>query len=251
MLVAASTECFPELSQPDAISKLLDLEYTNVEIHFCENGPGLKPSDIANNFNQSVDVALNNHRMNVVSYSLNIAAHGEEFLRQFEACCKLAKITKVVTLTVASSELGTPFNEEVEKLRDLVAISKLSGVRVAIRTEIGRMSEDIDTAHLFCTQCPGLGITLDPSHYIVGPMAGRDYSKLIEYVYHVQLRDSTPEKLQVQIGQGIVDYGKLINQLEGVGYEYGLASHITSQPNIDHNGEMRKMRLLLESMILG
>ena len=64
-----------------------------------------------------------------VSYSVQIDAQGDEHYRQFAACCKLAKATKVVTLTVPSAELGTPFNEEVEHLRRLVAIAKLEGVR--------------------------------------------------------------------------------------------------------------------------
>ena len=44
----------------------------------------------------------------------------------------MAKAIKVVTLTVRSAELGTPFNAEVERLRALVAIATMEGVRVGL-----------------------------------------------------------------------------------------------------------------------
>ena len=36
----------------------------------------------------------------------------------------------------------------------------------------------------------------------------------MKYVQHVHLRDSTKQKLHVRVGQGEIDYGKLIQQLE-------------------------------------
>jgi hypothetical protein len=57
----------------------------------------------------------------------------------------MAKGAKVVTLTVPSAELGTPFNEEVEHLRRLVDIADRHGVRVGIKSQVGRMSADPDT----------------------------------------------------------------------------------------------------------
>jgi hypothetical protein len=59
----------------------------------------------------------------------------------------------------------------------------------------------------------GLGLTLDPSHYIYGPHAGGNYDQVIKHVYNVHLRDTTKDKLQVRVGQGLVEYGRLITQL--------------------------------------
>ena len=58
------------------------------------------------------------HRLTAAAFSVEIEPPDESpDYRQFAACCKLAKATKVVTLTVRSAELGTPFNAEVERLR--------------------------------------------------------------------------------------------------------------------------------------
>ena len=77
------------------------------------------------------------------------------------------------------------------------------------------------------------------------------YENLMEYVHNVYLRDSTPEELQVRVGQGIIDFGKLINLLRKVGYQRALCVDIQPDPSgeIDHDGELRKLRLLLESLV--
>ena len=153
------------------------------------------------------------------------------------------------SVTIDSGELGTPFNEEVERLRELVAIGSKQGVMVSMRSQIGCLSEDPDTVTVLCDNVEGLGLTLDPSHYIHGPNGGRDYDKLMKYVYHVRLRDSSEQEMQVQVGQGEIDYGRLTTQLGLVGYQRALSVHIMDMPGTDHVGEMRKMRLLLESLL--
>ncbi len=54
MLVAASTDCFADLTLERALSRLLDLEYTCVEIALRENGNQLKPSDVLANLEDAI-----------------------------------------------------------------------------------------------------------------------------------------------------------------------------------------------------
>ncbi|MFM7740737.1 MAG: sugar phosphate isomerase/epimerase, partial [Planctomycetota bacterium] len=70
------------------------------------------------------------------------------------------------------------------------------------------------------------------------------------YVHNVYLRDSNKEHLQVRVGQGIIDFGKLVNQLTQMHYNRALVVEVGPQPDVDHLGEMRKLRLLLESLLL-
>jgi sugar phosphate isomerase/epimerase len=249
VLVAASTECFANLPLHEAIDRIIDLEYTSVEIDIHEQGNHLKPSEIAADMDAAIDACRRTHRADVVSYSIQIDAQGEEHYRQFAACCKLAKATKVVTLTIPSAELGTPFNEEVEHLRKLVALAKSEGIRLGLKTQVGRLSEDPNTVVVLCDNVSGLGVTLDPSHYICNPHGSRNYNHLMKYTFHVHLRDTTKSKLQVRIGQGEVEYGRLISLLGKVGYDRALSVHLKEIDDVDHLGEMRKMRLLLESLM--
>jgi sugar phosphate isomerase/epimerase len=252
VFVSASTACFPDRTLDAALERLVDLEYTRVEIALRENGPQLKPSQVAANLEQAVAVCRQTHRMTPVAYSVDIAGEGDSYFEQFHACCRLAKATKVVCLTVPSAELGTPFNAEVERLRELVRLAALEGVLVGLKTEAGRMTQDPDTALVLCNNVKGLGVTLDPSHYVCGPHGGANYSQLMRLVYHVHLRDTSKEKLQVRVGQGEIEYGKLITQLEKVRYDRALTVDIVNdpEPEFDHAGELRKIRLLLESLLV-
>lgn len=255
MFVAASTECFLDLSLSAALDRLADLEYTSVELALFEDADQFKPSVIAQDIEKAAAICRNTRRLDVVAFDVRLgpkleaAADRELHYEQFTAICKLARAAKVVTLTVPSAELGTPFNQEVEHLRRLVDIAVLHGVRVAIKSQVGRLAEDPDTITVLCDNVKGLGLTLDPSAFIFGPYQGRNYDKLIKYVYHVQLRDTNKKGFQVRVGQGDVEYGRLMTTLQKVKYNRALSVNIVEVPEVDHVGELRKLRLLLESLL--
>jgi sugar phosphate isomerase/epimerase len=98
---------------------------------------------------------------------------------------------------------------------------------------------------------PGLGLTLDPSQYLVGTQPTQEYDELFPYVRHVRLRDTAPARLQVQVGQGQVEYGKIISQLSRERYHRALSVdiHDTPEPGYPMEPEVRKLKYLLESMV--
>jgi sugar phosphate isomerase/epimerase len=249
VFVSASTECFPQLKGKEALQQLVDLEYSCVEIAVHESGGWLKPSDVLADLDRAINTCRDTHRLEVTALSVDISATGDAYFQQFAACCKLAKAIKVATIVVPSSELGTPFNEEIERLKTMVALAAMEGAVVGMKSHIGCMSEDPDTAAVICDNVKGLGMTLDPSHYIAGPHKNRSFDRLYKYVVHTHLRDTSPDKLQVRVGQGEVDYGKLINHLQKLGYNRALSVHMPPIEGCDHGVEMRKIRLLLDSML--
>lgn len=251
MFVAASSECFPDLPLHTALERLVDLEYARVEIAIRESGVQFKPSQVHADLESAILACRETHRLTPVAYVVDIPPEEPLYYEQFTSCCKLAKATKVVSITVPSGELGTPFNGEVERLRELVRIGSLAGVLVSIKTEVGRISQDPGTAVVLCDNVKGLGITLDPSHFVCGPHADGPYDQVMKHVYHVQLRDSTKSEFQVRIGQGLIEYGRLHTQLSKVNYTRALTVNIVELPEsgVDHMAEMRKMRLLLESLL--
>lgn len=255
MFVCASLECFPEGIKSEGPSNLVDLEFSAVELPIHEETVSwIRPSEVLADLDAAIDRCGDVKRLQVAALSVEQTVEGRPlegdlYYEQFAACCKLAKAIKTVPLVVPAAELGTPFNAEIERLRELVKIASLEGCLVAMKTQIGCMSEDPDTAVVLCDNVKGLGLCLDPTHYITGPRQGRDFSKVMPYVYHVQLRDSTKKEMHVRIGQGEVDYGKLIGQLEHEKYNRALSVHVPPIEGYDHRAELRKLRLLLESLL--
>ncbi len=251
MFVTASTECFLDRSNEAVLELMIDLGFTSIELALNESAPGgwMKPSEVLADPDAALKRCGSTARMDVAAISVQSDAEGPELLDEFEAICKLAKGLKVVTLVVPSSPLGTPFNEEIEKLKKMVALAALEGAVVALRTQLDCMTQDLETAAVFCNHVKGLGLTLDPSCYTTGPHKGKPIDKLLPFVRHTHLRDSTKDELQVRVGQGEIDYGKLITQLQRVKYRRALSIHMQPMEGLEHPPEVRKLRLLLDSLL--
>jgi sugar phosphate isomerase/epimerase len=118
---------------------------------------------------------------------------------------------------------------------------------------MGTLTEFPDSTVELCRRVPGIGLTLDPSHYIAGPNQGKNYDCVFPYVRHVHLRDTGrgPNMFQVRVGQGEVEYGRLITQLARLGYNRLLTVEIQDIPDAPYqmDQEVRKLKYLLESLI--
>ena len=250
MFVAVSSASFPGKTLPEMFDLMLDLQFSHFELDVHEGEGHLTPSNVLADLDGAIDLCRATRRLSLCALNVGITAEGETYYEQFAAICKLAKAVKVVTLVVPSAELGTPFNAEVERLQRLVAIAAMEGAVVALKTETGCMTESPDTAKSFCDHVKGLGLTLDPSHYIFGPLQGGSYDHILPFVCHVHLRDTTKERLQVRVGQGEVEYGRLITMLQNIKYSRALCIDMLPLDEVEHPPEVRKMRLLLESLLL-
>ena len=260
MFVCVSTECFPDMPLAKAMERLAELEFTAVEIDVHEGGPHLQPGGVAADPEAAIAACSDLQRLRPVAISLS-SPETPELYDRFTACCRLAKSLAVVTMVVDASELGTPFNGEIERLRRMVSIASGLGVVVGVKTTSGRMTQDAETTASLCRNVPGLGVTLDPSHFIYDHKKQASWEPILKYVCHVHLRDTKPDAFQVRIGQGCVEYGKIVAQLERVGYKRALCAHMPPIENVDKTGdqtgdktvsqvaELRKMRLLLESLL--
>ncbi|MGI9455890.1 MAG: sugar phosphate isomerase/epimerase family protein, partial [Aeoliella sp.] len=86
MFISASTECFPDLSPQDVLQKLVDLEYTAVELTVHEEGGWLKPSEVLADLERAVQRCRDTHRLVIAALSIDIRAAGEAYYEQFSAC---------------------------------------------------------------------------------------------------------------------------------------------------------------------
>ena len=248
MFVCVSTECFPDLPLALAMERLAELEFTAVELDVHETGGHLQPAQVAADQEAAIAACSDLQRLRPVAVSF-AAPENPQLYDRFSACCRLAKALGVVTMVVESSELGTPFNGEIERLRKFVAIAAQLGLVVGVKTEAGRMTQDPETTASLCRNVPGLAVTLDPSHFIFGHKKPMSWESILKNVCHVHLRDTKVDAFQVRIGQGSVEYGKLVSQLERVGYKRALCAHMPPIAGVDQVAELRKMRLLLESLL--
>jgi sugar phosphate isomerase/epimerase len=246
--------CFARYPLERALRIIGELEFSKLDVAIHEDGPHLKPSEVAE------DVALAAQHIRIGpslapgAFSVEIAATAEdEYQRQLRAICRLARMSTVSIITIPAGPSGSGLNTEVERLRPLVKLAQTEGIVLTVLTKIGTLTELPDQAVALCQRVPGLGLTLDPSHYIAGPHQGDCYDQVYPYVRHVHLRDTGrgPDQFQVRVGQGEIEYGRIISHLARFGYDRLLTVAIRDIADAPFamDSEVRKLKYLLESLI--
>jgi sugar phosphate isomerase/epimerase len=254
VFVACSTLCFTREPIESALRHIAELEFDKVELAVVENSPHLRPSDAAENTEAAAARLRHGPSLTPAGLTLDfgdLEPDSPVLRRRFEGICRLAKALTVAVLSIPAAPLGTPFEDEVKRLSMLSGIAMREGLVLAVETHGQTLTVDPAAALELCNIVPGLGVSLDPSHYIQAGV--KDYDALFPYVQNIQLRDTGkgPNEFQVRVGQGEIEYGRIVNQLERFGYDRALTVAIldTIENPFDVEVEVRKLKLLLESLI--
>ena len=254
MFVACNTLCFSREPMESAIRHIADLEFRKIDLALFEGENHLRPSEVAENLDASMGRLRAAPSITPSAYGVDFGdAEGPAYRKRFEAICRLAKLQTVAVITIPASPIGTPFDDEVRRLAALAGHASREGLVLALMTDSRTLTSDPSMAAALCRAVPGLGLTLDPSHYIQGPLAGGNYDEVFPFVQDVLLRDTgrKPGEFQVRVGQGEIEYGRIVNLLERNGYDRALTVSILDSLDspFEVEVEVRKLKLLLESLI--
>ena len=252
MFVACSTLCFTREPLESALRHVAELEFDKIELAITEGGSHLKPSEVAENPEAAAHRLRHGPSLTPAALALDFGEPDPAVLRKrFEALCRLAKPLTVAVLTIPAAPLGTPFDDEVKRLTGLAGLAMREGLVLAVETHSKTLTADPAAAVALCEAVPGLGLTLDPSHFLQG--GHKDYDVVFPYVQNVHLRDTGkgPGEFQVRVGQGDIEYGRVVNLLERHGYDRALTISILDALDnpFDVEIEVRKLKLLLESLL--
>jgi sugar phosphate isomerase/epimerase len=254
VFVACSTSCFGRYPLGQALRTIAELEFNKIDVAIHERSQHLRPSEVV------ADVSAALHRLRLgsgvapVAFSVDIdAADDKEYRRQLRPLCRLARLCAVPLLTVPAAASDTGLDPEVRRLTGLVQEAAQEGVQLAVDTRLGTLTEDPDTAVELCERVDGLGLTFDPSPYLAGPHQGMPFEQVYPYVRHVHLRDTGRglNQYQVRVGQGEVEYGRIVSQLSRHQFDRALTVDIHDLPDAPFpmEPEVRKLKYLLESLV--
>lgn len=248
--VACSSLCFSRFPLSQALHAISEMRFQKVDLALQESGNHLKPSDVKADVAR-VALILKKANLSFSAFHVETPVTGDVLHETLKAICRLARLVACPLVNIKASPIGTELTDEVKRLVQLSRIAKSEGVILTIDTDCRTLTADPKVAADLCRLTPDLGITLDPSHYLVGQTAELDYENLYPYVRHVRLRDSAPSAMQVKIGQGQLEYAKIINGLERENYNRALCVDMNDGPEFDYpvDAEVRKLKYLLESMV--
>jgi sugar phosphate isomerase/epimerase len=254
VFVSCSTLCFSREPLESALRHIVELEFNKIDLAIVQDSPHLKPSEIESDFEAALHRIRHGPSLTPASLDVDFGTVDRPTLRaRFETICRFAKPLTVAVLTIPAAPLGTPIEQEVDRLHELSEIAQVEGLVLTVATHSRTLTADPATAVALCEAVSGLGLTLDPSHYIHGPHQGGSFEEVYPFVQNVHFRDTgrKPGEFQVRVGQGQVEYGKVVSQLERHGYNRGLtvAIHDQNETGFDVEVEVRKLKLLLESLL--
>jgi sugar phosphate isomerase/epimerase len=252
VFVACSTSCFGKYPLEQALRTIAELEFNKIDVAIHDESPHLRPADVADDVQSAAHQLRMGAGLAPVAFSVEIGTPDEkEYHRQLRAVCRLARLCAVPLITMPP--VAGDLEAEVRRLTELVREAAQEGVQLVVESRIGTVTEDPDAAVELCERVPGLGLTFDPSHYLAGPHQAKSFEQVYPYVRHVHLRDTGrgPNQFQVRVGQGEVEYGRIVSQLSRHQYERALTVDIRDIPDAPFpmEPEVRKLKYLLESLV--
>lgn len=253
MYVACSTLCFARQSFDEALATIREMRFAKIDLAIHTDGPHMTVAEVLADIMKMAQ-RLKSENLPIAAFHIDVGhADGPNERQQLRGLSRLARLATVPVLTVPAAPLGSDFDQDVERLAEWSRIAESEGVILTVETHGTTLTADPAAAVELCRRIPGLGITLDPSHYHVGPDAPKNYDPLYPYVRHVRLRDSgtTPDAFQVRIGQGDMEYGRILSQLSRYGYDRTLTVDVrdVADSPFPVAPEVRKLKYLLESLV--
>jgi len=254
MFVACSTLCFSKQTLGQALRTIHELQFTKVDLALHEQGTHLKPSVVVANLAQVASSLRAYSHLSFGAFHVHIEADRfSEYTRQLRSICRLGRALLVPLVTIPAAPLGSDLLAEVDRLSELVRVARSEGLLLTVETHRDQLTADPLGAAELCRRVQGLGLTLDPSHYMVNGTHIRNWDSIYPFVRHVRLRDSgnKPEQWQVPVGQGSLDFGRIITQLSRCRYDRLLSVDIRDDPTPNYPivPEVRKLKYLMESLV--
>lgn len=253
MFIACSTLCFAKLPVDEALQIIRRLGFTKTDLAIHEDGPHLRPSEVAADVPKTVH-KLKASNLGFCAFHVELGEPDTPVSRgHLRSVFRLARLLAVPLVTVPAGPIGSDIAHDAQRLKEWGQLARAEGVMLCVETRAGTLTADPLGAAELCRRVPHLGLTLDPSHYTCGPHAGVNYEALMPHVRHVRLRDTGHklEEFQVRVGQGEIDYGRIISMLERQGYQRALTVDIrdVADSAFPIEPEVRKLKYLLESLI--
>src|SRR5437016_1324126 len=118
VFVACSTLCFGKQPLSEALRTINELGFNKVDLALHEDGPHLKPSDVAADVGKAAQKLRYGPGLAIAAFHIEFAAglSREEMVAQMRALCRLARVLTTPLVSVPAAPTGADVAPEVERL---------------------------------------------------------------------------------------------------------------------------------------
>lgn len=180
----------------------------------------------------------------------------------FGAVLEFAKASGSAGVTLLPGVVlpGQPVDDAItlaaEGLAPLVRAGEAFGLAVSVEPHVGSCIETPAATRLLLDRCPGLMLTLDPSHYAFQGWDVASIVSLIDRTRHVQIRPAAEGVMQALVAEDSVDLPAFISALKSDGYAGWVAAEYVWMEKwdcnrVDNTGETALLKRRLAGLIEG
>ena len=246
----ASCSSLVMLKQPTdkALKTIANLGYHWVDLSALKWAPHVSVTNLVQDFDKEAArvealLAINKLRVSNLTFDAVETCPFEQYEREFDALARLAARLKARLINLMAPSLKADRADQVGKLSKLNAIARKHGVILTLETHVGQITERPAEALKLCREIPGLGLTLDPSHYYAGPNQGAPFDELLPFVQGTGFRAGgmTWKEIQMPWGEGPIDFAAIVRKLEAQGYKgFYVCEYLEGHNQLDPLVEARK-----------
>jgi sugar phosphate isomerase/epimerase len=142
----------------------------------------------------------------------------------FEGLCRFARSAGFRSVLLIPGpihdDLGLEHSLDLaaEALIELVKIAGAHDVWLNLEADCEGCARTPEAAVRLCHQVPGLGLTLDYSHFVVQNIDAKRIEGLHPYARHLHVRQAAPGHIVTDVDAGCIDYARIVQDLETSGY---------------------------------
>jgi sugar phosphate isomerase/epimerase len=145
----------------------------------------------------------------------------DAFLRtlDYAAGCDCRHVTILPGVHLEDETAEASFGRSVEELAWRIEQARPRGIVLGTEAHVGSIASDPAAAERLVRSVPGLTLTLDYTHFTRAGLPDAAIEPLLAYAGHFHVRGARPGRLQASFKDNAIDYGRVIERLQVIGYE--------------------------------
>lgn len=173
---------------------------------------------------------------------------------QFAAALDAPGVTLLPGVVADGQALPEAISMAAEGLAVLVDIGGERGLGVSVEPHVGSCIETPEATAELLDACPGLTVTLDPSHFMYLGCSTERMTALAPRTRHVQIRPGKPGVMQCKVPDNEIDLALLTRSLHEAGYDGWIASEYVWMEKwrcdeVDNTSESKRLGALLSTLV--